>query len=146
MGEFKGFQFNIVRKRGSPTEVTLQSGHKVEKQDYVYYRKPNPDASAPGDWSMVKCSDYHGEHFVYLDPLYNDPAAHVDPNKRDTGRGHWFAMCTCGSPAVIVGPDEAAKEDSNCKEQMLVCYIYHLTLVQDGWGRHADQAGMRKWM
>ena|SRR3990167_3674084 len=140
-----GFSFNIVRQRGTPTEAILESGHKVEKQEYVYFRKPNEDASGPGDWTMIKCADYHGEHFVYLDPVYNLPARKVDPNKHSTGRGRFFAACTCGSPAVIVGPIDAALEDSDCKEQLLVCFIYHRDLVAYGWGRHADQQGMRRW-
>ncbi len=140
-----GNKQNVIRQRGSPTEAILDSGHKIEKQEYVYFRMPNDDASAPGDWRMVKCSDYHGEHFIYLDPLYNLPARPVDPNKAETGVGHWFAMCSCGSPAVIVGPVEAAKEDSDCPEQLLVCVFYHNTLVDDGFGTHADQIGRRRW-
>jgi hypothetical protein len=142
---FQGFRFNVIRQRASPTEVILASGHKVEKLDRVYFRPPNADASGPGNWTMVKCADYHGEHFVYMDPVYDLPAARIDPSQATTGRGHWFAMCTCGSPAVIVGPTEAAKEDSECPEQLLVCFVYHASLVQDGWGKHADQEGRKKW-
>jgi hypothetical protein len=136
---------NVIRQRGGPTEVTLSSGHKVEKQEYVFFLMPNAEASGPGDWRMVKCAEYHGAHFVYLDPLYIEASKPVDPNKSDTGRGHWFAMCTCGSPAVIVGPVEASKEDTNCKEQLLVCVYYHNTLVIEGWGKHADEEGRRRW-
>lgn len=142
-GEWK---FNIIRQRASPTEVILQSGHKVEKEDRVYWRKPNEDASGPGEWSMVKCADYHGEHFVYIDPVYETTPSHRhDPDYKPTGRGHWFAMCTCGSPAVIVGPKDAALEDSGAVEQLLVCYVYHHTLDEYGFGSHADQAGRRRW-
>lgn len=140
-----GYSFNIVRQRGSPTEVILKSGHKVEKQDYVFFQMPNPDASGPGDFMMVKCADYHGEHFVYLDPLYDTPPAQINPNKKTTGRGHWFAMCTCGSPSVMVGPAEASFEESNSVQRLLVCYIYHSTLRQYGVGKHADQEGRKKW-
>ena len=142
---FKGHSFNIVRQKGSPTKVTLETGHVVEKQEYVYFRMPNSDGSGPGDWRMTRCADYHGEHFLYLDPLYNDPPKQVDPAKAATGRGHWFAMCTCGSPAVIVGPMEASYEESEAVEQLLVCYIYHKTLREDGFGKHADQAGRKRW-
>ena len=140
-----GARVNIIRQRGSPTEVTLASGHTVEKQEYVYFLMPKEDKREPDEWRMVKCSDYHGEHFLYLDPLYLLAARPTDPNKSETGRGHWFAMCTCGSPAVIVGPEEAAKEDSDCPEQLLVCIYYHNTLLDEGWGKHADQEGRRRW-
>jgi len=127
---FEGYNFNIVRARGSPTEATLQSGHRVEKQEYVYFR------NTEGQWMTVKCADYHGAHFLYLDPMYNEDPKQVDPNKEITGRGHWFAMCTCGSPAVIVGPEEAGYEDSDAPANLLVCYIYHLTLRTGGHGYH----------
>ena len=140
-----GARVNIIRQRGSPTEATLASGHTVEKQEYVYFLMPKEDKREPDEWRMVKCSDYHGEHFLYLDPLYLTPARIADPDKSDTGRGHWFAMCTCGSPAVIVGPSEAAKEDSDCPQQLLVCIYYHNSLLDDGWGKHADQEGRRRW-
>lgn len=136
---------NVIRQRGSPTEATLASGHTVEKQEYVYFLLPKEDKRKPDEWRMVRCADYHGEHFVYLDPLYLLPATPVDPNKSQTGRGHFFALCSCGSPAVIVGPSDAAMEDSDCPEQLLVCFYYHSTLVNNGWGRHADQEGMRRW-
>lgn len=142
---FEGYSFNIVKQRASPTKVQLDSGHFVEKQDYVYYQAPNEDASGPGEWGMVKCSDYHGEHFVYLDPMYHEDPKQIDPNTGQTGRGHWFAMCTCGSPAVIVGTEEAQREISDYVGTLLVCYIYHSTLVEDGFGTHADQQGRRRW-
>lgn len=142
---FKGHSFNLIRQRSSPTKITLKSGHEVERQDYVYFQTPSPDASGPGEWIKIRCADYHGEHFVYLDPLYNLVPSKADPNKQITGRGHWFAMCSCGSPAVAVGPIEASLEESDCNEQLLVCYIYHSTLKDFGWGRHADQAGSRRW-
>lgn len=145
MTTFEGYKFNIIRQRASPTEIILQSGHKVIKQEYVYFQMPNADGSGAGEWRTTKCADYHGEHFVYIDPLYNDPPFKADPNKQQTGRGHFFAMCTCGSPAVIVGPNEAAFEESEAVEQLLVCYVYHLTLKEKGVGQHADQTGRRRW-
>jgi len=123
-------KFNIVRHWGSPTEVVLDSGHKVTKQDYVYFK------NTLGQWVMVKCADYHGAHFVYLDPLYNEEGP--------DGVGHWFAMCTCGSPAVIIGPTDAAMEETSPKLNLLVCYAYHLTLTTYGFGWHQGQGG-QKW-
>jgi len=125
---FSGHKFNIVRWRGNPTEATLKSGHVVRKEKYIYYRDTNDR------WIAVRASDYHGEHFVYVDPLFNDGVL-----------GHFSFMCTCGSPAVIVGPADAALEDTNCPERLLVCYIYHLTLTKYGHGWHQTSDG-RRWV
>ncbi len=145
-----GARRNNIRQRGSPTKVTLESGHQVEKQEYVYFPMPDDQddvvSKSPVQWRMVKTSDYHGEHFLYLDPKYLGTPAPSDPNSPSQGLGHWFAMCTCGSPAVIVGPKDAALEDSDCPEQLLVCIYYHNTLIEDGRaGKHADQEGRRLW-
>lgn len=128
--------FNIIKHRGSPTEATTLSGHKVEKQEHVYYLKPAAGL-LPESWVVVQCSDYHGEHFVYCDPLYND--------NEGKGIGHMAFMCTCGSQAVIVGPKEASLENSGTLEQLLVCFIYHHTLREYGVGKHAHQEGRREW-
>ncbi len=129
-------KFNIIKHRGSPNEATTLSGHKVEKQEHVYYLKPSPYGRNE-QWVMVKCADYHGEHFVYCDPLYN--------NSKGEGIGHVAFMCTCGSQAVIVGPVEAALENSRAVEQLLVCLIYHHTLREYGVGKHSHQEGRREW-
>jgi len=81
--------FSVIKQRGSPTEATTLDGVKVYKQEHIVCENPlNPNPEAVKDPIMVKCIDYHGEHFVYLDPV----------NKKN----RWFAWCTCGSPAVIV--------------------------------------------
>ena len=141
---FKGYKFNIIRQRGSPTKVTLSTGHEVEKQDFVYFEEPNDDGSGPGKWQGIKCAQYDGEHFIYLDPLYSIPPHQVNPEKAQTGRGHWFAMCTCGSPAVVVSPGEALYEQSEAI-QLMVCFLYHKSLRELGVGSHADQQGRREW-
>lgn len=136
--DFDGYRFNIVRFR-DPTKATLSTGETVHKADRVFFKVPSDSEMSglqSGDWTYLKCADYHTEHFLYIDPLYLKDEAH--------GKGHWFAMCTCGSPAVIVGPEDAALEDSSCPERLLVCYLYHLTLTQTGHGRHAT-TGERPW-
>lgn len=125
---FQGAVFNIVRQRGDPKSAVLQSGHRVVKEDYVFFKDDQ------GQWQRIKCSDYHGSHFVYCDPLFNDD---------EKGKGHWAFMCTCGSPAVMVGPSEAELEETDAKERLLVCYAYHQTLSAYGVGRHGGSDGGR---
>ncbi|KKL88077.1 hypothetical protein LCGC14_1928370 [marine sediment metagenome] len=127
---FEGKTFNIIKHLGDPGEATLESGHTVYKEEYVYFKNDK------GQYVAMKCADYHGAHFVYLDPVYN-----VDGKE---GMGHFFAMCSCGSPAVIVGPTEAQLEITGWQEQLLVCYVYHGTLKAYGHGWHQGQEG-RKW-
>jgi hypothetical protein len=126
---FEGKKFNIIKHRGDPKEATLESGHVVKKEDYVYF------INDKNQYVAMKCADYHGAHFVYLDPVFNDD---------EKGKGHWFAMCTCGSPAVTIGPMEAQIEMDGWREQLLVCYVYHGSLKAYGHGRHQGQEG-RKW-
>ena len=85
--------FNIVKQRNSPTEAILTTGQRVEKQDFVFFKLPGEIGKLKtGDWVSIKCADYHNEHFIYIDPVY------LKEGKE--GIGHWFAMCTCGSPAI----------------------------------------------
>lgn len=111
---FEGFTFSIIKHRGDPKYATTLDGYRVQKHEKVYI----PEWKA---WVM--CADYHMEHFVYLDPM-----AYL---KNKLGR--WFAMCTCGSPAVIVGKDVYTSSGG-----MLVCYFHALN------GRHTTGDG-RKW-
>lgn len=133
----EGYRVNRVKHRGDPKSAVLESGDAVTKQDRVFFRIPIAMGRFSAlDWVSIKCAEYHGEHFVYLDPLYE--------NDKDTGRGHWFAACTCGSPAVLIGPTDAQIEDAGVEEQLLVCFLYHKTLTETGFGRHAT-TGERPW-
>jgi hypothetical protein len=125
-------KFNIVRRRGTPTEVTLQSGHVVKKEKKLYYK------DGDDQWQMIDAADYHGEHFVYVDPVYNEDGPHA--------RGHMAFMCTCGSDGVIVGPSDGQLEDSGRYMRLVVCRFYHTTLQQTSVGRHADQTGRGRWV
>lgn len=104
--------FNIIKHRGDPTHAVTLDNHKVEKTDKVFI----PEMGA-----FVRCMDYHGEHFVYLDPEC------YPPHNR---QGRWFAMCTCGSPAVIVGQDAYKTEGG-----FLACYFHAQ------FGRHVTSDG-----
>lgn len=123
-------RFNLIRHRGDPHTAVLASGHTVTKQDYIYI----PDGD--GVTQAFRCADYHGEHFIYANPLYL-----VDGPE---GRGHWFAMCTCGSQAIKIGPtDVRTTHETGAEKSLLVCYVYMLTLESEGVGRHVT--GHKKW-
>jgi hypothetical protein len=135
---FEGTRITTIKRRGDPKWAILETGERVEKQERLYFVAPAQMMSVQaGQWVSVRAADYHGEHFIYLDPLYND-------DKKHTGRGHWFAACTCGSPAVLVGPSEARLEDPGTNEQLLVCWAYHASLHDTGFGRHMT-TGEKPW-
>lgn len=119
---FKNYSFNVISKRGSPTEAVLESGHTVTKQEICYYR----DENSPGGVAGVKAADYHGEHFVYIDPVANRPIEDTEAEGWD-GKQRWFAMCTCGSQAVIITAqttENLGLESPPVDGPRLVCMFY----------------------
>lgn len=131
--KWSDYSFNIIKHRGSPNKATTLKGIEVEKSEYVYYRRP-------GDGMMVavRCADYHNEHFLYINPEFNEEGEKMKPG--------WFAMCTCGSPAVLIGEGLSGAEDmAGHVNQLLVCYVHQKTLLETGTGRHATGDG-RRWL
>lgn len=131
------YSFNIIKRRGDPTWAITLSGHRVEKQDFVYLKDHN------GEYQTVKCADYHNEHFVYIDPDYNEETAE---GQQVDGKKGWFAMCTCGSPAVLVGGKTGAlgSEFVDYREETLVCMVHTQRLLRYGKGWHQGQSE-RRW-
>ena len=103
----EGFSFCIIRHRGSPNEAETDEGKKVKRQPSIYLQ------SYDGLFMVAPYLD----HFVYQ-----------DPSKKI---GRWTLMCTCGSPAVIVGYD-AYKQDASPQGSMIVCLCHAQT------GHHQD--------
>lgn len=115
-------QFNIpkvVRQVGSKNEATLYVGkkpYKVYRQDRLFFP----------EHGLVKCAEYDN-HF-----LFDNPSKAI---------GQWSPVCTCGSPAGIVGYN-AYKQDaspttsmeSTVPGELVVCLSHAQT------GRHADGA------
>jgi len=97
------YLFNIIKHRGDPTHAVTLSGHKVERQDKVWV----PEAAQLNLPQWLTCAPYDN-HFIYLEPSRK--------------KNMWFAMCTCGAPAVIIAPG------------VLVCYMHA------GTGRHVNAA------
>lgn len=109
----KDISFSIIKRRGDPKTALTMDGIEVSKEDSVLIDDPY-DTNTPQRKIEVICMDYHNEHFVYIDPV----------NKK----GRWFAWCTCGSPAVVIGMEKPH----------LVCYF------NTKFGRHVTGDG-RKW-
>lgn len=107
--DFKDLSFSIVHHRGSPNEATTLSGDKVFRTEKIFFLEMA---------RFVACAPYDN-HFVY-----------DNPSKKS---GMWTPMCTCGSPAVIVGYN-AYKQDASPSEngEMIVCLSHAQT------GKHAD--------
>ena len=106
--------FSIIKHYLSPNEGITVDGKKVFRKDKVFVK----------EWGrFVVCAPYDN-HFIYLD----------ESNKM----GRWFAMCTCGSPAVVVGANVYKKDASPTSGsgirpgEMLVC-LHHAQ-----YGKHAD--------
>lgn len=115
------FQLNFaqIRVRNTPNEATLSDGSKI-------YRNKEGKIWIESIGRPVKTVDYDN-HFVAL-----------DPSKK---RGRWFALCSCGSPAVIAGynaykhgASAGNSEDGMVAGEMLVCYLHSM------YGRHADNS------
>lgn len=135
--KFSNYSFNIISNRNSPTEAVISSGQRVKKQDFVFFKLPGEIGQLKaGDWVSIKCADYHNEHFIYIDPVYLKDG--------QEGVGHWFAMCTCGSPAVIIDVHDTKEHDVQEDRNLLVCYHYMLTKTNYGHGWHVGQDG-RSW-
>ncbi len=138
--------FNIVSHRGDPTSATTISGHRVEKKDFVII----PSPLDPATFMSIKCADYHNEHFVYIDPLFEKEL------DKSEDKQYWFAMCTCGAPAVIIGGKDASLHEGHNwiqeiiargghgVENLLVCQHYMTALMNYGHGWHQGQSP-RRW-
>lgn len=110
-------KFAIIQHRGDPKKVVLDDGkYTVEFMEYVYL---NPE------YPRVHCIN-DGAHFTFLDPVKISPL--------DVTTRRWFAMCSCGAPAVIIGTNPVDKLTS-IGEWRLVCYNA-LT-----YNKHADGVG-----
>jgi len=93
---------------------------------------PNPlDSEGYGGRPvMLKCADYHNEHFVYIDPLFE-----VDLPKSEK-RNFWF------------GPGDVATHEGQkwdgTQVNMLVCQAYFNNILMYGYGFHVGQEA-RQW-
>jgi len=115
------YSFGIIKQFGSPNEATTLDGHKVQRLEEIYIPQ----------WGIsVKCAPYD-DHFIYEDP------------ESKTKIGRWVHMCTCGSPAIVVGYNQYAQDASKYSGGLLVCKHFTDTSIENGYGVH--QTGGRKW-
>ena len=109
----KDIRFSVIRVHNDANEAETLDGYKVTRKKWVLF-----------DDKLVLCAPYDN-HFIYEDP---------------SGKIHrWLQLCTCGSPAVIVGykaykqdASPTTTADSTTPGEMVVCYIHAVT------GKHAD--------
>lgn len=103
---FKDFRFQIIKHYNDPDHAQLPTGEWVQREERVFIKELG---------GFVVCAPYDN-HFVYL-----------LPPRKDT----WFAFCTCGSPAVLIGSNSYAHLGS-ADGMMLVCHMHTMT------NKHAD--------
>lgn len=104
----------VVKHVGDLNEATVDGKTKVYRQDRIYFE----------GHGLVKCASYDN-HFCF--------------DYKSKKIGAWTPVCTCGSPAGIVGYN-AYKQDaspttsmeSTNPGEMIVCLSHAQT------GRHAD--------
>ena len=116
MTEAPKFSFAIIKHRGDLDNAKTADGYNVHRQEKIWFQ----------GHGYIKCAPMDN-HFVYDDPI----------SKKKIGR--WTPMCTCGSPAVIIGYNAYAKDASPTTKNEssvpgeLICCMSHLQ-----FGLHAD--------
>ena len=113
------FTFAIIKHRGDLDHAETADGYKVHRQKKVWL-----EATEGSKGRYVMCCPYDN-HFVFIDPIYKKK------------KWRWFALCSCGAAAVLVGSNTYAKDASPATEgtvqgEMLICYNH----MQ--FGTHAD--------
>lgn len=111
------YSFSVIKHYNSPNEAVTLDGYTVKRQEKLWMG---------ADKGFVVCSPYDN-HFVYLDPYRPKPG---EPSR-------WGMMCTCGSPAVLVGTNAYSIYGSP-QGWMVVCYYHTLNGVH--------QTGERPWI
>ena len=106
--------FSVIRYRGDPDKAVVQTGHTVYRREKIFIQELNNNQGA---W--VTCASYDN-HFVYEEP---------------SGKAKLPSfICTCGSPAVVVGYSGYEGQASS-QGYMLVCLL-HAT-----YGHHSNTKG-----
>lgn len=96
-----------VRNVGSPKICYVKNPYtgaeiEVQYQEHIFIT---------AEYGIIQCIN-DGQHFTFLDPVQISP---LDPVTR-----RWFALCSCGSPAQIIGSNPVAKHTSGGR-YMLAC-------------------------
>lgn len=108
------FSFAIIKHFNSVNSATTLDGKNVKREEMLLFDEP-------GKERFIRTAPYDN-HFIYIDPLWRSI------------KGRWKFMCTCGSPAGIVGYN-AYKNDASSTEtgELLVC-LSHARTGKHGGG------------
>lgn len=104
--------FGIIHHYNSPNSAVTVDGKEVHREEKIWYAEYD-DEGYPINGRFIACAP-DNSHFVYIDPMW----------KKIVGR--WFALCSCGSVAVIVGYNAYRQESSPSVEgtnkgELLIC-------------------------
>jgi len=117
----------IVKFTGDRKSGVTNTGKTVYRRDKIWMGK---------EYGLVKTAGY-GSNFIYVDPDYNEKTGEWPRGKKYVGR--WTPMCSCGSPAAIVGAkvykgdaSPTGRQDSTTPGQMIIC------LSVANYGHHID--------
>lgn len=112
----------IVRFTGDKKSAVTSTGKTVYRSENLWMGK---------DYKFVHCANF-GSHFIYHDPDFNSRTGNWPMNSDGSSPkkylGRWTPLCTCGSPAAVIGSDDYAqwasptnKSESTSPGQMLMC-------------------------
>lgn len=105
-----------VKILGDLNKAKTADGIEVYRQPSIYF----PSYSI---YPIVCCP--YSVHFIFDDP--------------STKQGHYTPMCTCGSPAGIVGTNVYTKLfEPTLTGELIVCLTHMNTFLATGHGCHAD--------
>ena len=105
--DYSNISFSIIKNYNSPNSAVTEDGIEVRRKEKIYI----PDWNAE-----VKTAPYDN-HFIYYD------------SSEKVGR--WSLMCSCSSPAGIIGYN-AYKKDASNYGAMIIC------LAHGQYGKHSD--------
>lgn len=119
-------RFAIIHHRNSPNSAVTLDGKEVRREDKLWYSETD-DKGYILTGRYIMCAPYD-DHFIYADPMFHQII------------GRWKYMCTCGSPAVIVGYDvykdmASYATEGSIKGEMLICKYHFENGVHQTGGR-----------
>lgn len=108
MTDYKPTKFHIIRYAGQRDEATTSDGIKVYRKDKVWVADMER-----GTGRFIACAP-DDTNFIFVDPNWTKVV------------GRWFAYCSCGSPAVIVGSNAykqygSYSTEGTIKGELLIC-------------------------
>jgi len=111
MTDYQKPRFSVIRYAGQRNEAITSDGIKVYRQEKLWVQD---EEGRSGRFVAVTPDD---DHFIFIDPNWLKVP------------GRWFAYCSCGGIAVIVGSNVYKTQGSPStvgtrKGEMLICKQY----------------------